>query len=114
MMTKIFLASAAVLAVVSFAWPAQPFVHFLAALTICVAAIFAALEAGSNGRYLWLAGFVVMAAVLNPVVPLELTRIPAMALTGVCLAVLASWLLVLRRTVPTLSASQVLHPRSTR
>src|SRR6266542_423896 len=61
MMTKIFLSAAAVLALLSFAWPAQSVLHFLATLTICVAAIFAALQAGSEGRYYWLGGFVLLA-----------------------------------------------------
>jgi hypothetical protein len=113
MMTKIFLSAAAVLALLSFAWPAQSVLHFLATLTICVAAIFAALQAGSEGRYYWLGGFIVLALLLNPVVPVASDRIPAMVLAFLGLAMIASWVIVLRGTTPTLSASQVLHSRDT-
>jgi hypothetical protein len=113
MMTKIFLAIAAVLAVLSFAWPAQPTLHLLATLTICLAAIFAALQAGAEGRYFWSLGFVVMAGLLNPIAAPLSGRVPMLLLTLVGLAALASWILVLRNTTPTLSISQVLHPRDT-
>jgi hypothetical protein len=113
MMTKIFLAVAAVLALLSFAWPAQSFLHFLATLTIFVAVVFAALQAGSEGRYYWLGGFIVLALALNPVVPVASERIPAMVLAGIGLAMIASWVMVLRGAVPTLTGSQVLHSRDT-
>jgi hypothetical protein len=113
MMTRIFLAAAAVLALASFAWPAQSFLHFLATLTLCVAAIFAALQAGSEGRYYWLVGFIGLALLLNPVVPVTSDRIPATIMAGVGLAMLAGWVMVLRGTAPAQSVAQVLHPRDT-
>jgi hypothetical protein len=53
----------------------------------------------------------VLAAVLNPILPIALPPTAAFLLLSVSLAILASWMVVLSRTVPSQSIAQVLHPQ---
>lgn len=109
MVSKIFLSSAILLGLLSLAWPGQLSLQLLVALIACLAAVFAAVQAGGQGRYIWLCGFVVMAALLNPVVPVPLSRVTSLLVLAMSLAVLAAWQAVVRRTTLGPSASQVLH-----
>jgi hypothetical protein len=109
MLSKVFLSSAIVLGLLSLAWPAQLGLQLLVALTASLAAVFAAVQAGGHGRYLWLCAFVLMAALLNPAVPVPLSRVTSLLVLAMSLAVLASWQAILRRTVHGPSVSQVLH-----
>jgi hypothetical protein len=110
MLSKMLLASALLLGLLSLAWPAQLGIQLLVAVTACLAAVVAAVQAGNHGRYLWLSAFVLMAALLNPVVPFPLPRAISLLVLAMSLAALVSWQVTLRRTVPAQSISQVLHP----
>jgi hypothetical protein len=114
MLTKIFLITATFFALLTLAFPGQAGIQLLAIAAVCLTAVLAAIQAGGEGRYLWVSGFIAMAVLVNPVVPVPLTRVPALAMLGICLAILASWLVVLRRTVPSQTIAQVLHPRESR
>ena len=109
MLSKVFLSSAIVLGLLSLAWPAQLGLQLLVALTACLAAVFAAVQAAGHGRYIWLCAFVLMTALLNPVVPVPLSRVTSLLVLAMSLAVLASWQAILRSTVHGPSVSQVLH-----
>ena len=110
MFSKVFLASAVLLGLLSLAWPTQLGLQLLVAVTACLAAVFAAVQAGNQGRYLWLSALVMMAVLLNPVVPVPLTRATSLLVLVMSLAVLVSWQAIARRRVPVQSISQVLHP----
>ena len=83
----------------------------MAVAAVCFAAVLAAIEAGRAGRYLWLCGLIVLAALLNPILPPALSTTGAVWLMTVSFAVLTSWMVVLGRTVPSQSIAQVLHPQ---
>jgi hypothetical protein len=99
-----------VLGLLSLTWSTQLGLQLLGALTACLAAVFAAVQAGGQGRYIWLGAFVLMAVLLNPVVPIPLSRATSLLALAMSLAVLVSWQAILRRTVPGQSVAQVLHP----
>ncbi len=111
MLIKIVLICAAVFALLTLAFPGAAGVQVLAASAVCAAAVLAALQSLSDGRYVWFSGFMAMAVLLNPIGPISLTRIPTLALLAVCVAVLASWMTVVRGAMPSRSIAQVLYPR---
>jgi hypothetical protein len=111
MLTRIAFVATITLAFLSLAFPSHAEIGVAAVAAACFAAVLAAIEAGRTGRYLWVAGLLLMAAVLNPIVPLGLPPAAAVLLLTVSLAVLTSWMVVLNRTVPTQSIAQVLYPQ---
>jgi hypothetical protein len=111
MVIKIFLIVAAVFALLTLVLPGAAGVQVVAVSAVCVAAVLAALQSLSDGRYVWFSAFMAMAVLLNPIGPISLTRIPTLALLGVCLAVLASWMTMVRGAMPSRSIAQVLYPR---
>ena len=111
MVIKIVLICAAVFALLTLAIPGAAGVQAVAVAAVCVAAVLAALQSLSDGRYIWFSGFMAMAVLLNPIGPVSLTRIPTLALLGVCLAILASWITMVRGAMPSRSIAQVLYAR---
>jgi hypothetical protein len=111
MFIKIFLTCAAVFALLTLALPGAAGVQVVAVAAVCVAAVLAALQSFSDGRYVWFSGFMAMAVLLNPIGAVSLTRIPTLALLGVCLAILTSWITMVRGALPTRSIVQVLYAR---
>jgi hypothetical protein len=109
MLTRIAFAATAVLALLTFAFPGGS-VQIAAVTAACLTAVLAAIEAGREGRYPWVFGFVVLAVVLNPVMPLMLASGYALALLGLSLAMVITWMIVLNRTIPSRSIAQVLYP----
>jgi hypothetical protein len=114
MLTRIAFVVAVVLALLSLGLPGQAGVGVMAIAAVCLAALLAAIEAGRAGRFLWVASLLVLAAVLNPILPLALSPTAAVLLLSVSLAMLTSWMAVLHRTVPSQSIAQVLHPQDPR
>jgi hypothetical protein len=110
MLTRIAFVIAIVLALLSLGLPNLEGIRVMAVAAGCFAAVFAAIDAARNGRYVWLAGLLLLAALLNPILPLPLAPTPAVLLLTVSLAAIASWMFVLNRTIPTQSIAQVLHP----
>jgi hypothetical protein len=111
MVIKIFLVCAALFALLTLAIPGAPAVQVIAVAAFCVAAVMAALQSLSDGRYVWFSGFVAMAVLVNPIGPISLTRIPTLALLGVCLAILTYWITMVRGAMPSRSIAQVLYGR---
>ena len=114
MLTRIAFTTAIVLALLTLAVPGQGSLQVVAVAVVCLTAVLAAIEAGRIDRYLWVSGFILMAVLLNPILPLAPEAGPALALLGVSLAMVASWMIVLSRTIPTQSIAQVLHPQHRR
>lgn len=114
MRTRIAFVVAVGLALLSLAAPGHAGIGVMAIAAVCFAALLAAIEAGRAGRFLWVASLLVLAAVLNPILPLALSPTAAVLLLSVSLAVLASWMAVLNRTTPSQSIAQVLHPQDPR
>jgi len=110
MLTRIVFVVAIAVALLSLALPDRTAIGIAAVGVACFAAVLAAIEAGRAGRYLWGAGLLAMAVILNPIVPLALPPAGAVLMLSVSLAVLGSWVVVLNRTVESQSIAQVLHP----
>lgn len=114
MLTRIAFVIAITLALLSLGLPNLVAIRVMAVAAGCFAAVFAAIEAGRTGRYIWLVGLLVLAVVLNPILPLSLGPARSVLLLTVGLAGIASWLFVLNRTAPTQSIAQVLHPQDSK
>jgi hypothetical protein len=109
MLTRIVFATAVVLALLTLAFPGGG-VQVVAIAAACLTVVLAAIDAGREGKYVWGVGFVVLAVVLNPIVPLALATGYALALLGVSLAMVIAWMVVLDRAIPSRSIAQVLYP----
>jgi hypothetical protein len=109
MLTRISFVVAIMLTFLLLAIPDRAAIGVMAGAAACFAAVLAARKAGRAG-YLWLAGLLVLAVILNPILPLALPPMSSILLLSVSLAVVASWMVVLNRTVPSQSIAQVLHP----
>lgn len=114
MLTRIAFVVAVVLALLSLGLPGEAGIGVMAMAAVCFAALLAAIEAGRAGRFLWVASLLVLAAVLNPILPLAPSPTAAVLLLSVGLVVLASWMAALNRTVPSQSIAQVLYPHDLR
>jgi hypothetical protein len=111
LLAKLFLASALVIALVAVASPGNATMQFAAIAACCFTALLVAFQAGGDGHYGWFAGFLAMAVLLNPILPVPLERVPSLALMGVCIIVIASWMVNLQRAMPSQSIAQVLYPQ---
>ena len=114
MFTRIAFVAAVGLALLSLGLPDQAGIDVMAMAVVCLAALLAAIEAGRAGRFLWVASLLVLAAVLNPILPLALSPTAVVLLLSIGLAMLAGWMAVLNRTVPSQSIAQVLSPQAPR
>jgi hypothetical protein len=110
MLTRIVFVIAAAVALLALVLPGEGVIQSAAIAVACLAGILAAVDAARAGRYVWACGLVVLAALLNPVLPVAPARGSALALVGISLAIVASWMFVLYRTIPSQSIAQVLHP----
>ena len=108
---KLFFSCAMVFAVLTIAFPAGRGLQFAALAAACVAAALAAVRSIDEDRYLWFSSFIAIAVLLNPVGAMWFPRTPALVLLAICLTILASWMVMRRRAVPSQSIAQVLHPR---
>jgi hypothetical protein len=114
MLTRIAFVVAVGLALLSVGLPDQAGVGVMAIAAVCFAALLAAIEASRAGRFLWGASLLVLAAVLNPILPLALSPTAAVLLLSVGLAMLAGWMATFHRSVPSQSIAQVLYPQDPR
>lgn len=110
MLIKPLLSGAIVFALLSAVWTPAPGFQVLAIVTACLASVFAAAQAGGLGRYVWMAGFVVITVVLNPVFPIPLGGVPGLAFVAIGLSGLLVWVHLLDRPVTAPSVADVLHP----
>jgi hypothetical protein len=110
MLTRIVFVVAAVLALATLALPGESGVRSVALVVACLTGILAAVEAARAGRYVWAAGLIGLAVLLNPVLLVAPGHGSTLALVGISLAIIASWIFVLYRTIPSQSIAQVLHP----
>jgi hypothetical protein len=110
MLTTIVFVIAAVLALAALALPGEGGIQSVAVGVACLTGILAAVDAARADRYAWACGLIALAALLNPVMPVAPARGAALALVGISLAIIAGWIFVLYRTIPSQSIAQVLHP----
>lgn len=73
---------------------------------VCVSALLVVTQAVRAGKYFWAAGFVAIAVLFNPVVPVALSRKTFLWLDSVCLMTFLVSLAVLKRQ-PTLSMPSI-------
>jgi hypothetical protein len=111
MLAKLFLTVALVIALLTVAFPGSATFQFAAIAACCFTALLVALQAGAEGHYAWFGGFLVMAVLLNPIMPIPLEPVPSLALMGICIIVTASWMVALQRAMPSQSIAQVLYPQ---
>jgi Family of unknown function (DUF6804) len=85
MFTKIMkFVCAGVLLLTAF-WVATPGVKILLDIVICVGALMVAMQAVARSKHLWAGGFVVIAVLFNPVLPIALSRNVFFVLDVTCL-----------------------------
>jgi Family of unknown function (DUF6804) len=85
MFTKIMkLVCAGVLLLTAF-WMATPGVKILLDIVICVGALMVATQAVARSKYLWAAGFVAIAVLFNPILPVALSRNVFLGLDVACI-----------------------------
>ena len=72
-------------------------VHLVLQFVVCAGALLVAVQAGRGSKYLWAAGFIAIALLFNPVVPIALSRKIFLWLDCVTLAAFLVSLAVLRR-----------------
>ncbi len=111
MLTRIAFVVAVMLALLSLGLSDRGGIYVAAVAAACFAAVLAAIEAGRAGRYLWLAGLVMLAALLNPILPIALSPAAAVVVMSASSVILTAWMVVLSRTVPSQSIAQVLYPQ---
>ncbi len=75
-------------------------------VAVCMSGLLAATQAVRAGKYFWAAGFLAIAVVFNPVVPIALSRKIFLWLDWVCLAAFLLSLAALKRQ-PTLSMPSI-------
>ncbi len=75
-------------------------------VAVCMSGLLAATQAVRAGKYFWAAGFLAIAVVFNPVVPIALSRKIFLWLDWVCLAAFLLSLAALKRQ-PTLSIPSI-------
>jgi uncharacterized protein DUF6804 len=75
-------------------------------IVICVSALLVVWQAVRRGKYAWMAGFLTIAVLFNPVVPIALSRRIFLGLDWVCLMTFLISLAVLRRQ-PVLSIPSI-------
>jgi uncharacterized protein DUF6804 len=106
MFTKIMKwASITVLLLAAFWLPSTGF-QILLELVICVSALLVVRQAFRVGRYAWAFGFLTIAALFNPVVPIVLSRRVFLGLDWLCLMTFLISLAVLSRS-PVLSIPSI-------
>jgi Family of unknown function (DUF6804) len=66
-------------------WAATPGVKILLDIVICVGALMVTTQAVAWSKYLWAAGFIVIAVLFNPVLPIALSRHVFLGLDVACL-----------------------------
>jgi Family of unknown function (DUF6804) len=66
-------------------WAVSPGVGLLLDILVCVGAMAVATEAVTQPKYLWTAGFVAIAVLFNPIVPVVLSRKAFLWLDVACL-----------------------------
>jgi hypothetical protein len=111
MLIKFFFTCTMVFALLTLSFPAGRGLQFVALAAACAAAALAAVRSIDEDRYLWFSGFIAIAVLLNPIGALWLTRTLSLVMLGICLTMVASWMIMRRRAVRSLSIAQVLHPR---
>jgi uncharacterized membrane protein YccC len=85
MFTKIMkFVCAGVLLLTAF-WVATPGVKILLDIVICVGALMVAMQAVARPKYLWAGGFVAIAVLFNPILPVALSRNVFLGLDVACL-----------------------------
>ena len=85
MFTKVMkFVCAGVLMMMAF-WQASPGAEVVLDILVCVGALTVAMQAATRPKYAWSGGFVLIAVLFNPVVPLALSRNMFLVLDLACL-----------------------------
>jgi hypothetical protein len=93
-----FFTCAMAFALLALVFPSDPGIEFVAIGAASVAAVLAAFRSIGEDRYLWFSGLLAIAVLLNPIGAVWLNGIAVLAVLGVCLAMVATWLIMRRRS----------------
>jgi Family of unknown function (DUF6804) len=85
MFTKIMKLVCVVALLLAAFWVGSPGVEILLDILICVGAVMVLTQAVARTKYLWAAGFAVVAVLFNPVVPVVLSRNVFLGLDLACI-----------------------------
>ena len=81
----------------AFVWrPSTPY-QLMLEILICVSALMVVAQAWRAGKYLWAAGFVAVAALFNPVLPVAISRTAFLWVDALCMVTFLVSLAVLKR-----------------
>ena len=78
-------------------WGAGPGYQVLLEFVVCVSALLVIMQAGRSGKYLWAAGFTVIAVLFNPIAPVAFSPRTFFWLDWVCAVTFLVSLITLRR-----------------
>jgi hypothetical protein len=93
----------------AFFWRPSASYEILLQFVVCVGAALVVAQAWRAGKYIWGAGFLSIAVLFNPVVPVTLPRGMFLWLDVACLATFLISLAAVR-TTPLRSVSGIIHP----
>ncbi len=105
-LTKIMTTFSVAALLVALLWRPSVNYQLLLQFVVCVGAIAVVLQAGRAHKQLWAAAFVAIALLLNPAVPIPLSRNMSQWVNVVCLATFVVSLAALK-TNPMLSISSI-------
>jgi hypothetical protein len=91
-----------------FWWP-SPSHEILLQFVVCMGALLVVVQAPRAGKYFWGAGFLAIAILFNPVVPVALSRNMFLCLDVVCLATFMTALVAVKPK-PLLSIPGIINP----
>ena len=97
MFTKIMKWVSIMALLLAFAWhPSTPY-QLMLEILICVSALMVVAQAWRERKYLWAAGFVAIAVLFNPAVPVAISRTAFLWLDALCIVTFLVSLAVLKR-----------------
>ncbi len=97
MFTKIMKWLSIMALLLAFIWRPSMSYQVILEILVCVSALMVGAQAWRDGKYLWAAGFVAIAALFNPVLPVAISRNAFLWLDAVCMVTFLISLVALKR-----------------
>jgi len=97
MFTKIMKWVSIMALLLAFVWRPSTAFQVMLEILICVSALMVVAQAWRAGKYLWAAGFVAIAVLFNPAVPVAISRNAFLWLDALCMVTFLVSLAVLKR-----------------
>jgi Family of unknown function (DUF6804) len=97
MFTEIMKWMSAVALLLAFMWRPSASYQVMLEILICVGALTAVAQAWRAGKYIWASGFVAIAVLFNPVVPVAISRTAFLWVDALCTVTFLVSLALLKR-----------------